>query len=60
MLGLKDQFTEHGDPAKLMALEGLDAAGIEASILARFNAWVSKPISASKPADAPSGLKLVS
>jgi 1-deoxy-D-xylulose-5-phosphate synthase len=60
MLGLKDQFTEHGDPAKLMALEGLDAAGIEASILSRFNAWVTKPISASKPADPPSGLKLVS
>jgi 1-deoxy-D-xylulose-5-phosphate synthase len=35
-LGLPDQFTEHGDPAKLLALLGLDAAGIEASIQARF------------------------
>ena len=35
-LGLPDQFIEHGDPAKLLALQGLDAAGIEASIRARF------------------------
>ncbi len=35
-LGLPDQFIEHGDPAKLLALCGLDAAGIEASILQRF------------------------
>jgi 1-deoxy-D-xylulose-5-phosphate synthase len=32
MLGLKDQFTEHGDPAKLMSMAGLDAPGIRASI----------------------------
>ena len=31
-LGLPDAFIEHGDPAKLMALQGLDAAGIEAAI----------------------------
>jgi 1-deoxy-D-xylulose-5-phosphate synthase len=31
-LGLPDTFIEHGDPAKLLALQGLDAAGIEASI----------------------------
>jgi 1-deoxy-D-xylulose-5-phosphate synthase len=31
-LGLPDEFIEHGDPAKLMALQGLDAAGIEKSI----------------------------
>ena len=31
-LGFKDEFIEHGDPAKLMALHGLDAAGIERSI----------------------------
>jgi 1-deoxy-D-xylulose-5-phosphate synthase len=36
MLGLKDQFTEHGDPVKLMSLAGLDAPGIRASILDRF------------------------
>ncbi len=37
-LGLKDEFTEHGDPAVLLALQGLDAAGIEASINTRFSA----------------------
>jgi 1-deoxy-D-xylulose-5-phosphate synthase len=39
-LGLPDEFIEHGDPAKLMATCGLDAAGIEQSILKRFG---SKP-----------------
>jgi 1-deoxy-D-xylulose-5-phosphate synthase len=37
-LGLPDEFVEHGDPAKLMALCGLDAPGIEASIVKRFGA----------------------
>jgi 1-deoxy-D-xylulose-5-phosphate synthase len=35
-LGLPDQFIDHGDPAKLLALQGLDAAGIAASIEKRF------------------------
>ncbi|NWF48736.1 1-deoxy-D-xylulose-5-phosphate synthase [Hydrogenophaga sp. D2P1] len=35
-LGLSDVFTEHGDPAKLLAAEGLDASGIERSVRARF------------------------
>ncbi|GAB4217857.1 MAG: 1-deoxy-D-xylulose-5-phosphate synthase [Rhodoferax sp.] len=35
-LGLPDTFIEHGDPARLLALQGLDAAGIEAAIRARF------------------------
>jgi 1-deoxy-D-xylulose-5-phosphate synthase len=35
-LGLPDQFIEHGDPGKLLALCGLDGAGIEASIVRRF------------------------
>ncbi|MDP3249018.1 MAG: 1-deoxy-D-xylulose-5-phosphate synthase [Polaromonas sp.] len=35
-LGLRDEFTEHGDPARLLALQGLDAAGIEQSIVERF------------------------
>ena len=35
-LGLPDRFIEHGDPAKLLALQGLDAAGIERSIRQRF------------------------
>jgi len=37
-LGLPDEFIEHGDPAKLLAMCGLDAAGIEQSILKRFGA----------------------
>ena len=37
-LGLPDVFVEHGDPAKLLAMCGLDAAGIEQSILKRFGA----------------------
>ncbi len=35
-LGLPDVFVEHGDPAKLLSLCGLDAAGIERSIGDRF------------------------
>ena len=38
VLGLPDQFIEHGDPVKLMSLNGLDATGIEASIIKRFGA----------------------
>ncbi len=48
-LGLPDAFIEHGDPAKLLALEGLDAAGIERSVRQRFGALM----------DAPGGLKVV-
>jgi 1-deoxy-D-xylulose-5-phosphate synthase len=36
VLGLTDTFIEHGDPAKLMAMQGLDAQGIEATVRARF------------------------
>ena len=39
-LGLPDAFIEHGDPARLLALEGLDAAGIERSVRRRFGALV--------------------
>ena len=35
-LGLPDKFIEHGDPAKLLALQGLDAQGIEQSVRQRF------------------------
>ncbi|MFT3820659.1 MAG: 1-deoxy-D-xylulose-5-phosphate synthase [Rubrivivax sp.] len=35
-LGLPDRFIEHGDPAKLLAGCGLDAAGIEQAIRQRF------------------------
>ena len=37
-LGLPDEFIEHGDPARLLAYCGLDAAGIERSITERFGA----------------------
>ena len=40
-LGLPDRFIEHGDPAKLLSLCGLDAAGIERSIVAHFGAILS-------------------
>lgn len=42
-LGLKDEFIEHGDHAKLLALQGLDAAGIEAAVSARFGGKPAKP-----------------
>ena len=35
-LGLPNEFIEHGDPVKLLALQGLDAAGMEASIRQRW------------------------
>ncbi|WP_416401778.1 1-deoxy-D-xylulose-5-phosphate synthase [Alicycliphilus denitrificans] len=35
-LGLPDAFIEHGDPARLLALQGLDAEGIERAIAQRF------------------------
>ncbi|MBX9610848.1 MAG: 1-deoxy-D-xylulose-5-phosphate synthase [Burkholderiales bacterium] len=40
-LGLPDVFIEHGDPARLLALQGLDAAGIERAIAHRFGAFLS-------------------
>jgi 1-deoxy-D-xylulose-5-phosphate synthase len=43
MLGLPDQFIEHGDPARLQSLHGLDAAGIERSIRARFATLLTRP-----------------
>jgi 1-deoxy-D-xylulose-5-phosphate synthase len=35
-LGLEDAFIEHGDPARLLAMQGLDGAGLQASIGSRF------------------------
>ena len=32
VLGLQDEFIEHGDPAVLMAMQGLDAKGISRSL----------------------------
>jgi len=42
-LGLPDVFIEHGDPARLLALQGLDAAGIESSVRDRFDEFVAHP-----------------
>ena len=42
-LGLRDTFIEHGDTAQLMSMQGLDAAGIQASVMHRFAAFIPKP-----------------
>ena len=41
VLGISDVFTEHGDPAGLLAELGLDAAGIQASIQKRFASFLN-------------------
>lgn len=41
-LGLRDEYAPHGDPARLLAMQGLDAAGIEASIRARFGSVLER------------------
>jgi 1-deoxy-D-xylulose-5-phosphate synthase len=41
-LGLRDEFTPHGDPARILSLQGLDAAGIEGSVRARFGDLVER------------------
>uniref|UniRef100_UPI0035AEB41F 1-deoxy-D-xylulose-5-phosphate synthase n=1 Tax=Hylemonella sp. TaxID=2066020 RepID=UPI0035AEB41F len=45
-LGLPDVFIEHGDPARLLALQGLDAAGIQMAIEQRYPALCAqgKPV----------------
>ena len=48
-LGLPDRFIEHGDPGKLLAGCGLDAAGIERSITTRFGIGTGTGIDASAP-----------
>ena len=50
-LGLADEFIEHGDPAALLAAQGLDAAGIESSIRQHCSAHL--------PAVGKAGLKSV-
>ena len=47
-LGLPDRFIEHGDHAALLALQGLDAAGIEASVRGRFGSLVERAAPALK------------
>ena len=39
-LGLPDVFIEHGDPARLMSMQGLDATGIAKAIKTRFSSLV--------------------
>jgi 1-deoxy-D-xylulose-5-phosphate synthase len=39
-LGLPDKFVEHGDHGKLLAMEGLDAQGIERAVRARFSSFI--------------------
>jgi 1-deoxy-D-xylulose-5-phosphate synthase len=46
VLGIPDVFTEHGDPAKLLAEMGLDAAGIEASVRQRFGDACAQSVAA--------------
>jgi 1-deoxy-D-xylulose-5-phosphate synthase len=42
-LGLPDRFIEHGEPARLLAECGLDAAGIESRIRARLKSLAARP-----------------
>ena len=46
-LGLPDQFIEHGDPVKLLSLQGLDAEGIERRVQERFSHLVGAASAAS-------------
>lgn len=39
-LGLPDVFIEHGDPGKLLSMQGLDAQGIEQAVRARFGQYL--------------------
>jgi 1-deoxy-D-xylulose-5-phosphate synthase len=39
-LGLADAFTTHGDPAKLLAMQGLDTAGIVNTIREKLGGFV--------------------
>ena len=40
-LGLPDVFIDHGDPAKLLALQGLNAAGMAAAVEQWSTTWLS-------------------
>ena len=44
VLGLPDRFIDHGDPAYLLSLCGLDAAGIERSVRERFHLAAGQPV----------------
>ena len=47
-LGLADVFIEHGDPGKLLTMQGLDAAGIVSSVQKRFHASANRTFPALK------------
>ncbi|MBN8487464.1 MAG: 1-deoxy-D-xylulose-5-phosphate synthase [Burkholderiales bacterium] len=48
-LGLPDEFIEHGDPARLLSMCGLDAAGIEQAIVERFGVTPLALVISSEP-----------
>ena len=48
-LGLPDAFIEHGDPARLLAAQGLDADGIEASVRRRFGELLAAALPSGTP-----------
>ena len=41
-LGLRDEFIEHGDVSLLLAMQGLDAGGIEAAVRSRFGSLLQE------------------
>jgi len=43
-LGLSDLFIEHGDPAQLLAMQGLDAQGMERAVRGRFGEVMQRPV----------------
>ncbi|MDP4669411.1 MAG: hypothetical protein NWS21_02765, partial [Burkholderiaceae bacterium] len=57
-LGLPDQFIDHGDHAKLLSIEGLDAAGIVRSVRDRLALLSQTPMSGLSPAGVAADLSL--
>jgi 1-deoxy-D-xylulose-5-phosphate synthase len=57
-LGLPDQFIDHGDHAKLLGIEGLDAAGIVGSVRDRLALLSQTPMSGLSPAALAADLSL--
>ncbi len=43
-MGLPDRFIDHGDQQALLSGLGLDAAGIEAAVRARFGELLARPV----------------
>ena len=57
-LGLPDQFIDNGDNAKLLGIEGLDAAGIVRSVRDRLALLSQTPMSGLSPAGVAADLSL--